>query len=146
MCQKNFRIRPFQEEFESARAAVIARKLEKPKKLSARVERYWSQIVSGRYHFSKLEEDCEVLKTVTRAQVLEFHDKYVSRDSLVRRKLSCYVVPADDTQIKPTEESEITLPRAEGVDDVTRMKAGLPLFPTLPPHKEPTEFRRNQVP
>ena len=36
------------EEFESVRKALIANKLEKPKMLSARVERYWTQIRAQR--------------------------------------------------------------------------------------------------
>ena len=122
---------------------MIAKKLEQPKKLSARVDRYWSQIVNQRFQFNKLEEDCEVLRTVTRDEVIEFHDKYISRESDVRKKMSCYVVPVDETQIKQ-EESEITLPKADPVDNVIRMKTTLPLYPNLPPHKEPAEFYRGK--
>ena len=71
------------DEFESVREALIAKKLEKPKRLDARVDRYWAQVTAQRYCFHKPELECDELKKVTKEEVLQFHDKYISADRFV---------------------------------------------------------------
>jgi len=132
-----------QAEFEAVRQALVDQKLEQPKKLSARVDRYWSEILCERFNFDRRNLEAEELRTVTREEVLAFYDKHICRDSAHRRKVSCFVVPVDESKMTPTADGELTLEQPKKVDNIEDMKAGLELHPALTKFKQPSEFSRS---
>ena len=78
-----------------------------------------------------------------REEVLAFYDKHICRDSAHRRKVSCFVVPVDESKMTPTADGELTLEQPKKVDNIEDMKAGLELHPALTKFKQPSEFSRS---
>ena len=78
-----------------------------------------------------------------REEVLAFYDKHICRDSAQRRKVSCFVVPVDESKMTPTADGELTLEQPKKVDNIEDMKAGLELHPALTKFKQPSEFSRS---
>jgi insulysin len=74
-------------EFDKHVAAVVAKKLEKRKNISEEASRYWSQIISGYYDFKQNFKDAEEIKTLKKADLVEFYDRYVDPASKLRSKL-----------------------------------------------------------
>ena len=68
--------------------------LERPKKLSQEAYRYWSEILSGNYHFKRYACYAHELKGLTKADLIDFHNEYVAANGAQRRKLSLAVLPA----------------------------------------------------
>lgn len=64
-----------QDEFDKQVAAMIARHEEKPKTLSGRFRRFWNEIECHQYDFARREKEVEVLKKITKKEVLELFDK-----------------------------------------------------------------------
>ena len=74
--------------FDRHRAAVIAKKQEKDKTLSAESNRHWGEISNRRGRFSKREEEVEVLRGVEKAQVVQWMAEHVGLGKGTRRKLT----------------------------------------------------------
>jgi hypothetical protein len=59
-------------------AAVVAKKLEKDKTLSAESQRLWGEIVTHREQFDRVEREVAALRALDQQQVLAFIDRYIS--------------------------------------------------------------------
>lgn len=126
-----------QEEFERHKTALAVRRLEKPKQLSHRAVRYWSEIMTGECLFDRDEVEVEELARITKADVLAFFASHVFHHAPLRRKFAVHVLSN-----VPQEKAE---PLAQGnggtlnppppskecqlVEDVAVFKRSLPLFP-----------------
>ncbi|VVT49745.1 uncharacterized protein SAPINGB_P002422 [Magnusiomyces paraingens] len=75
------------EEFNTYVTSLIAKKQEKYKNLYEESSSYNAQIVSGYYHFSVQENDIEILKKISKREVLELYYKYISPQSKDRSLL-----------------------------------------------------------
>lgn len=75
------------EEFASYVEAVIAKNLEKPHSMFAQAMQFWEEIGTQKYLFSRLEQESEVLKTVTKADIIALFKRTVA-DKATRRKMS----------------------------------------------------------
>ena len=72
--------------------AVVTNFLEKNKNLGEESSRYWQVIAGSRsYHFSRLQEIAEHVKTMSKFQVLRFFDRYISKTAPSRRKICIQV-------------------------------------------------------
>jgi len=67
---------------------LIARKMEKDKKLEAETQRHWSEISTRSYQFDRVDCEVEQLRKVTQREVVDFFDKHLRPSSSARAKLS----------------------------------------------------------
>lgn len=124
------------EEFERHKTALAVRRLEKPKKLSHRALRYWSEITSGDYFFDRDTVEVEEMYRITHDDLMSFFSDYVFHDASQRRKIAVHVVsnvpqekaePAVNGELHPSPPSKA----AQLVEDVAVFKRALPLFPLV---------------
>ena len=59
-------------------AAVIAKKLEKDKTLSAESQRLWNEIATGRLQFDRTERQVAALRALDERHLLAFIDRYIA--------------------------------------------------------------------
>ena len=129
------------DEFETNKKALTAKRLEKPKKMSARATRYWSEIVSQQYNFNRDEIETDELKNITKDNILEFFDTYVCPKSNTRKKMVCYVFPSDTSEIKEETIPELEV-IAQDVSDIGVYKSSLSLNPQAKPMNVPKDMAR----
>eukprot|EP00123_Amoebidium_parasiticum_P017153 comp23732_c1_seq1/m.40925 comp23732_c1_seq1/g.40925 ORF comp23732_c1_seq1/g.40925 comp23732_c1_seq1/m.40925 type:complete len:972 (-) comp23732_c1_seq1:688-3603(-) len=67
---------------------LTTKKLEKDKSMGHEVNRYWSEILDQQYNFNRASIEVEVLKTVTKGDLLTFYREKISPQSTARQKLS----------------------------------------------------------
>ena len=77
-----------------------------------------------------------LLRAATRSEPFELLEK-----SEVRKKLSCYIVPADTTEIKIEAISELDV-NPEEVSDIKSFKSSLSLFSKAIPINDPEDLVR----
>lgn len=74
-------------EFQSNIEAVVTKKLEKRKNLREEGDRYWNHILSGYYNFLQHEKGAEIIKTLSKEDIIEFYREYLTPISPQRTKL-----------------------------------------------------------
>merc|ERR1711974_149656 len=80
-----------EEEFKTQVEALATKRLVKPKKLSVRNGRYWSEILSQHYNFDRDQIEVDSLRSLTKEDIISFYREHIaSTDS--RKKLSCHVL------------------------------------------------------
>merc|ERR1712228_604451 len=79
------------EEFKQHVEALATKRLEKPKKLSVRNGRYWSEILSQHYNFDRDEIEVALLRSLSKEDIIKFYNEHISNFE-TRKKLSCHVV------------------------------------------------------
>jgi len=82
------------DEFENHRQALLTAKLEQPKTLRQESSIYWNEISQGTYDFERSERDAEVLRGLTKAEVLAFWHATFDAAAPARRKLSAQAFAA----------------------------------------------------
>ena len=137
-----------EDEFKTQVEALATKRLEKPKKLSVKNGRFWSEILSQHYNFDRDVLEVEALRGLTKEDVLTFYRTHIA-DTSSRRKLSCQVVstceggaghPGAEALEAENELSNSTKPRV--VTDITAFKSSLPLFPLAQPFVHPDKLFR----
>ncbi len=58
-----------------------------------------SEIVSQQYNFNRDEMEVTEIKTISKPEMLDFYDKFISAGSAERRKIACHVVSTLDDQV-----------------------------------------------
>ena len=129
------------EEFETNLKGLIDKRLEKPKNLSARAGRYWNEIVRQQYNFNRDEIETVAMKGIDKKDILDFYDTYICPKSEQRKKLSCYIVPSDTSEIKPETIPEMEVVPKD-VTDVNKLKSSLSLFTRVTPMNNPEDMFR----
>jgi insulysin len=76
------------EDFLSKRASWITKKLEKFQNVYQEGSFLWYEIAIRRYHFSRREDEAALMVTVTKQDVLDFYQRYISPSSADRKKFS----------------------------------------------------------
>merc|ERR1712048_546000 len=79
------------EKFQENIEALVAKKLEKPKKMNQAAARITAEITSRRYFFNHRKAEAEILKTITLDDVLLYFDTYIAKTGAKRSKLSIRV-------------------------------------------------------
>jgi len=138
-----------QEEFQAHVDALATKRLEKPKKLSVRNGRYWSEILSQHFNFERDKVEVNELRKLTLEDVKTFYKDNIA-PSDTRRKLSCYVVSVgeggagnvESEEMKNGVTEETKEPRQ--ITDITAFKSSLPLLPLTPPYQSIESLRRPQ--
>ena len=130
-----------EKEFETNKQGLTDKRLEKPKTMSGRSQKYWNEIYVQQYNFNRDEIETKALKEIGKKDVLEFFDTYICQKSEVRKKLSCYIVPADTSEIKIEAISELDV-NPEEVSDIKSFKSSLSLFSKAIPINDPEDLVR----
>ena len=130
-----------EEEFETNKQGLIEKRLEKPKKLSSRANKYWAEIISQQFNFERDELETNNLKTITKDDVLSFFDKIICPESNARQKMACYIIPSDTSEVKIETDLEMKIV-PENVTDVVTYKQGLSLYPLPKLVKDPANMVR----
>ena len=130
-----------EEEFETNKKGLIDKRLEKPKKLSSRAGRYWNEIVCQQYNFNRDEIETEAMKEIKKEDILDFFDTYICPKSDSRKKLTCYIVPSDTSEIKPETIPDLEV-APEHIKDPNSLKSSLSLFAQATPTNNPEDMIR----
>ncbi|KAA0201548.1 hypothetical protein HAZT_HAZT005442 [Hyalella azteca] len=135
------------EEFNRHRDALIDRRLEKPKKLSALTMRWWTEIVCNQYNFNRENVEVECLRNISKQELVDHYMNYIAAGGRERAKLSVQVLSraeggagSDAPSSTPPQDAELrpppALPQPEKVQSVSDFKAYLPLFPHVKPYED----------
>eukprot|EP01006_Ploeotia_vitrea_P044505 TRINITY_DN66835_c8_g9_i1.p1 TRINITY_DN66835_c8_g9~~TRINITY_DN66835_c8_g9_i1.p1 ORF type:complete len:1085 (-),score=521.06 TRINITY_DN66835_c8_g9_i1:2330-5323(-) len=140
------------ETFDANREAVIARKLEKHKRLSQETSKHWTEIRNHRYQFDRIDREVAVLRELTLQDMVGLFDRYLRINSPTRRKLSSQMIGtkkqpeteqskesngAEEEESNGAKEEEplraVPEDRSEviEVDDHIKFRRSLPLYPVL---------------
>ena len=130
-----------EEEFETNKQGLKDKRLEKPKTMSGRSQKYWNEIYDQQYNFNRDVIETKVLKDLEKKDVLEFFDTYICHKSETRKKLSCYIVPSDTSEIKVEAISELEVDPEE-VSDINSFKSSLSLFSKATTINDPDDMVR----
>ncbi|KAK6757615.1 hypothetical protein RB195_015435 [Necator americanus] len=87
-----------EEEFEQQKTGLITRLLEKPKTLGGRSRRFWNEIECRQYDFNRNESEVEVLRHVTKEELLQYFDRKFSKTAPERRKVAIFVHGKDESR------------------------------------------------
>lgn len=103
--------------------AVITKLLEKPKTLGERHRRYWNEIESRYYNFDKRETNlsiliishsgenqAEILKLLTKDDMLDFFDRKIKNNAPERRLVAIYVhgnTDSKDSRVSEQQNGEL---------------------------------------
>jgi len=150
-------------EFATQVEALASKRLEKPKKLSVRNGRFWSEILSHHFNFDRDNIEVAALRQITKDDVIEFYQTHLAANSPSRKKLSCHVistyeggaghpdtVPVTNGVMEEEEENDltenVTTAKPRMIDDITAFKSSLPLFPLAQHFTRPELLRRPSKP
>lgn len=133
------------DDFQRHKDAVAAQKLEKPKRLAAQFYHYQNEISLQQYHFGRPEAEVAVLKTITKAEYLQFYRTSILRNGSARNGLSIHIVSTAEGGVgnESTEKSaELPKERSENVrliTDLAQFKSSKELYPIGQPfiHVQP---------
>ncbi|KRY88368.1 Insulin-degrading enzyme [Trichinella pseudospiralis] len=126
------------EEFEEHRAALTAKRLEKPKKLVSAAAKVWSEISSEQYSFERDQKEVDILKTITKEELIDFYKQHIVSDAPKRRKLSTqiYSKTFEINSIRAKRSVEDQTGKVEKIKNLSDFKNNLPLFPRIKPEME----------
>ena len=128
------------ESFAKHKAAVKAKILEKPKRLSARTSKYWAEIYHGYLNFNRVEIETTELEKVTKEGVFEHFKEHVSAQSGQRKKISTHVVSKTEDGAGTVEQKDI--PKgSQKIQTFEEFRCHQGLFPTMKPFADPTTMR-----
>lgn len=80
-----------EETFAQHRAAVVAKKSEKDKTLGAETTRHWNEITVNRFQFDRREKEIGAMLMLTKQNIVQFFDQYLSITHGTRAKLAICV-------------------------------------------------------
>jgi len=106
------------EQFESNKHALVALKLEKPKKLADKNKYLWREITARSYVYQREEKEAEQIKKLTKQDVLEFYESYVAPGGANHRKLIVNV----ESKSNPGEAVAPGVSVQYHIDDVAQFK------------------------
>lgn len=110
-----------EDQFDTNRKAVIAKRLEKDKTLSHEAERHWNEINQHRYAFLRNELVAAELQLISKAQLLEFFEECIAPNAPHRRKLCSQVF--GNAQLLPAERPAKQSAEAAHVPSAAERKA-----------------------
>jgi len=116
------------EEFATNIEAVVQILTEKKKNLPEEAYSHWQYISNETYEFDRTKRIAEIVKTVTKEDVLRLFDRFMLAGSPDRRKLSIQAFGREhlDLMDQPVSESVC---RVTSIDDFVRH---VPLYPLSP--------------
>ncbi|ODV92635.1 hypothetical protein CANCADRAFT_56288 [Tortispora caseinolytica NRRL Y-17796] len=101
------------EDFAKHVHSLTVKKLEKIKSLQEEGSRFWGYISSRYYNFTQRQEDVQILAKLTKSEIIEFFNEYISAKSPKRTKLIVSLVshktPNDYIAIEDVQEFKSSL-------------------------------------
>ncbi|KNC32106.1 Insulin-degrading enzyme [Lucilia cuprina] len=130
-----------QEEFDRHKEALVVKKLEKPKTVNSQFSLFYNEIALSQYHFERSEAEVEILRNITKDELLECYKTFIGRDSPERRVLAIHIVsnqsPQEDSNDveKPTDDGNVNavLDRHAKITDLVAFKSSKELYPLCSP-------------
>lgn len=126
--------------FQDFKESLSAIKLEKPKKMSSWYSKYWAEISLQEYHFNRAESETQILKAITKEQILDYYRSNVLAQSANRKKLSVHIVSNVSTDaskkhelLSVPEEVSIRNKSADIISDLSAFKSSKELYPIVQP-------------
>lgn len=97
-------------EFARHKQSVINKRLEKLKNLTSETTRYWVHIASEHFDFLQHYTDVSCLKSLSKADMLDFYRRLIDPSSQTRAKLSIHLAAQGDASAESAEhdQSEVT--------------------------------------
>ncbi|CAH8446211.1 unnamed protein product [Dicrocoelium dendriticum] len=83
------------EEYDMHVDSLTSRLLEKPKSMSEKNSRLWSEIACHHYNFQRQSLEASTLQKIPLKELLDFYDQYISPTSTKRRKVSVHVISSE---------------------------------------------------
>ncbi|KAI9676006.1 MAG: Insulinase (Peptidase M16) [Caeruleum heppii] len=80
------------EAFEGHRWSLINRRLEKLKNLGEESQRFWTHVATEYFDFDQVDEDVSHIKTLAKADMVEFFQQYINPSASTRAKLSVHLL------------------------------------------------------
>ncbi|TDZ49920.1 putative zinc protease [Colletotrichum trifolii] len=141
-------------DFEGHKRSLIVRRLEKLKNLDQESSRHWAQISSEYYDFDLAQHDASHIKTLSKADMIDFFQQYIKPGSPSRAKLSVHLhaqasAPGNGTESEPkvngAKEKEEPQPATSDsepvfITDVRTFRASLQATGGARPAKELSEY------
>lgn len=122
-----------EKKFNSYKDSLTANKIEKPKKMSSWFNKFWAEIASQEYHFNRSVSEVEILKGITKEEILQYYRENVLKAALNRKKLSVHIVSkvksANADKTTTEEESRGAL-----ITDLSAFKSSKELYPIVQPY------------
>ncbi|KAK0367680.1 insulin-degrading enzyme [Colletotrichum limetticola] len=118
-------------DFEGHKRSLIVKCLEKLKNLDQESDRHWAQIASGYYDFELAQDNAAHIKSLTKAEMVEFFQQYIKPGSSTRAKLSVHL----HAQASSSTETEATM------DGIKTEESGAASTPEPVPIKDVHSFR-----
>lgn len=122
-----------EKKFNSFKDSLTATKLEKPKKMSSWFNKYWAEISLQEYHFNRSTSEVEILKGITKEQILEYYRENILKTAAKRKKLSVHIV----SQAKSANSDKTTTLediRGDLISDLSAFKSSKELYPIVQPY------------
>ncbi|ROT35881.1 LuxS/MPP-like metallohydrolase [Sodiomyces alkalinus F11] len=85
-------------EFEGHKRSLIVKRLEKLKNLDQESNRHWSHISNEYFCFDQARQDAKHIKKLTKADMIEFFNRYIKPGSPTRAQLSVHLVAQGSAQ------------------------------------------------
>lgn len=80
-----------EQDFEGHKRSVVKRRLEKVKNLSSEASRFWAHIGSEYFDFTQNETDASTVRSLSRADMVQFYKQFIEPSSPTRGKLSVHL-------------------------------------------------------
>ncbi|XP_047330594.1 nardilysin-like [Impatiens glandulifera] len=112
--------------FDSYKNGLVAKLLEKDPSLSYETNRFWGQIVDGRYMFDMSEKEVEELKSVQKKDIIDWYHTYLTKSSPMCRSLVIRVWGCN-TEWKDAETQSTSL----HIDDLAAFKMSSKFYPGI---------------
>ncbi|QQP57679.1 Metalloproteaselike, partial [Caligus rogercresseyi] len=136
------------EVFNDHKEALRVKRLEKPKRLSAMTDRYWTEILRQSYTFDRDTIETKELSTISLEELRDFFQRHCLPESKSRRKLACHILsmtPDGAGKKEEDEEKVVELsPEPTFIKDIYSFKSARSLFPQSNQTNDHKSFLRNQ--
>ncbi|CAH9102787.1 unnamed protein product, partial [Cuscuta europaea] len=119
------------DEFKNKVNALIDVKLEKFKNLGEETDYFWWEISGGTYKFNRVEMEVKALKQLTKGDLVDFFDEYVSVNSPKRKTLSVRVYGSSHSSEYKAEKTESAGPNFVRIENVFSFRRSRPLYPSF---------------
>lgn len=125
------------DEFERHKEALAAQKLEKPKRLSTQFNKFLNEISLQQYHFERAEKEVVILRTVTKADLIDYYENFILFSGSRNCALSIHIVSKAEGGIGHPDTVEETPSRPNEVvviSDLASFKSSKELYAVAQPY------------
>lgn len=127
------------DEFERHKEALAAQKLEKPKRLSTQFNKFLNEISLQQYHFERAEKEVAILRTITKADLIDYYEHFILFSGPKNCALSIHIVSKAEGGIgHPDQAEEEEIPSRPNelvvISDLASFKSSKELYAVAQPY------------